>query len=444
MKTLPPLQTPLKEPADTPDRGGLPPGDILDAGWLKALAMQCGADAAGLVEPGREALKGDAAAFATLLPGAGTVVALAVRVNPEALRTPWMGVANREAGFASKAVDDAASELSRRLMGLGVRSVAVQGAFPMDAQKWPGKMWAIAHKILAEQAGLGRMGHHRLLIHPVFGTAVLLSAVLLDRRASGYDAPLAQNPCNGCKLCVAACPTGAIAADGSFSLVNCATHNYRYRLGGFNDWVENVVESRDRSAYRKRVPGEETVSMWQALAYGTNYTCLNCLAVCPAGTACAPGPEAPRGKALVDLLQQRGGSIFVLKGSDAEAHAERSFPPERIRRVRSGNRVASARAFLQALPVVFQPGRAEGLDARFHFDFTGADPCRGTVVIRGGKLQVTPGLEGRPDLVVTADGPTWTAYLAGEARLLPALLRRRIRIKGAPSLLKAFSRCFPG
>jgi ferredoxin len=372
------------------------------------------------------------------------VVSLLVRVNPEALRTPWMGVANREAAFANRTVDDAASELSRRLRTLGVRSVAVPGAFPMDTQQWPGKMWSIAHKPLAEQAGLGRMGHHRLLIHPVFGTAVLLSAVLVDRQASSYDAPLEQSPCNGCKLCVAACPTGSIRADGSFSLVNCATHNYRYRLGGFNDWVENVVESKDGSAYRKRIPGAETVSMWQSLATGSNYTCLNCLAVCPAGTAGAPGPEAPRGKALVDLLKHRGGSIFVLKGSDAEAHAERNFPPERIRRVGSGNRVASARGFLQALPVVFQPGRAQGLDARFHFDFTGADPCRATVVIRDGKLQVTPGLEGKPDLALSADGPTWVAYLAGEARLLPALLRRRIRIKGAPSLLKAFSRCFPG
>jgi ferredoxin len=43
-----------------------------------------------------------------------------------------------------------------------------------------------------------------------------------------------------CKLCVAACPVGAIGPDGSFNFSSCFTHNYREFLGGFSDWIEQV------------------------------------------------------------------------------------------------------------------------------------------------------------------------------------------------------------
>ena len=201
----------MEHGSDRPQAGASLP-EILDAAWLKDLALRCGADDAGLVEPTRKALEGDADAVAALLPGGKTILSLAVHINADALRTPWMGVANREASFAAKTADDAASEISRRLMALGVRSVAVPGSFPMDTQKWPGKTWPLSHKLVAEQAGLGRMGHHRLVIHPVFGTAISLSAVLLDHQVFSYDAPLDTSACDNCKLCVAACPTGSIRA----------------------------------------------------------------------------------------------------------------------------------------------------------------------------------------------------------------------------------------
>ncbi|MBI5440872.1 MAG: 4Fe-4S ferredoxin [Deltaproteobacteria bacterium] len=441
------MRTRRTEPAATRNCSAPPSTEPLDSVWLKELAMRCGADDVGLVDAGRGALRAEAPGIDSLLPGARTVVSIAVRMNPDALRSPWMGVVNREAGFANRAVDEAASELSQSLLAAGVRSVAVPAAFPMDMQNWPGKLWPVSHKIIAEQAGLGRMGHHRLLIHPRFGTAVLLSAVIVDRPSSAYDAPSEENPCSGCKLCVAACPTGSIRPDGTFSFVNCATHNYRYRLGGFVDWAESLAESKSRRDYRNRVPDAETVSLWQALAYGTNYTCLNCLAVCPAAAECDVATEqerrAPRSAALAQALRARGGPVYVLRGSDAETHAEKTFPAERIRRVRGGTRPASARGFVQALPLVFQPGRARGLDATYHFDFTGADPCQATVVIRHQTLAVASELKGSPDLKVVTDGPTWVSFLAGETRLFPALLRRRIRIHGRPSLLKAFARCFP-
>ena len=58
-------------------------------------------------------------------------------------------------------------------------------------------------------------------------------------------------------------------------------------------------------------------------------------------------------------------------------------------------------------------------------------------------MQVQDGHQGEADLRVAADSETWLGFLAKERGLLWALLRRRIRIKGAPRLLVAFGKCFP-
>ena len=137
------------------------------------------------------------------------------------------------------------------------------------------------------------MGIHRNVIHPRFGNFILLGTILvgadlevenaLDAGGEACDQPIDFNPCLECKLCVAACPTGAIGSDGHFDFSACYTHNYREFMGGFDDWVEQVADSRDRMDYRERVTLPETVSMWQSLSYGANYKAAYCMGVCPAG-----------------------------------------------------------------------------------------------------------------------------------------------------------------
>ena len=58
-----------------------------------------------------------------------------------------------------------------------------------------------------------------------------------------YDKPLDYDPCVGCQLCVVVCPVGAIDVKKGLDFNACMTHNYRDFMGGFEDWVENIVES---------------------------------------------------------------------------------------------------------------------------------------------------------------------------------------------------------
>jgi putative sterol carrier protein len=56
---------------------------------------------------------------------------------------------------------------------------------------------------------------------------------------------------------------------------------------------------------------------------------------------------------------------------------------------------------------------------------------------------VEDGHVGEADLQVAADSRMWLDMLAGDVNVVWALLRRRIRLRGSPRLLRAFARCFP-
>jgi Fe-S-cluster-containing hydrogenase component 2 len=316
----------------------------------------------------------------------------------------------------------------------------------MEQDRFPGKIWVVAHKPVAVAAGLGRMGIHRNVIHPKFGNFIILGTVLLDAEATAYGQPLDYNPCLECKLCVAACPVGAISPDGDFQFANCATHNYREFMSGFSDWVEKVADSKDGLDYRRKVSISETASLWQSLAFGPNYKAAYCLAVCPAGEDVIGPFLTNRAGYLQDTvrpLTEKQETIYVIPGSDAEEHVLRRFPDKKVKRVASGMRSSNIGGFLFGLKLLFQPGRAAGLNAVYHFTFTGKEPKEATVTIRDGTLQVQDGHQGEADLHVTADSEAWLGFLAKERSLLWALLRRRIRIKGSPKLLVAFGKCFP-
>lgn len=418
----------------------------LDADHLRNLALESGADDIGLVEIDRPALAGQREDFLKIFPEARSILSIVCRLNPENVRS--VSRSSSDLDF-KEAINDTDAVLRKMMWALrkeGVRCMAPSSGFPMDLDLWPGKMWPVAHKPVAEEAGNGIMGNHRLLIHPRFGAFVALGTMLINRPASTYDKPLDYNPCIKCGLCSAVCPVGAVGKDGDFHFGNCMTHNYRDRLGGFSDWVEKIVESKDALQYRKKVSDPETVSMWQGMTYGVSNKCSYCMAVCPAGEEMI-GPYLEDRKAymasVVKPLQEREDIVYVVPGSDAEAHTTRRFPKKVVKTVGNGLRPRSVANFLGALPLIFQSKQAEGIDATYHFTFTGAEEITSTVSIRNKGLEVQDGHHGSADMHVTADSQTWISFLSKEQSLLGALLGRKIRLKGSPSLMKAFARCFP-
>jgi ferredoxin len=312
--------------------------------------------------------------------------------------------------------------------------------------RFPGKTFVLSHKPIAVAAGLGVMGIHRNVIHPRFGNFVLLGTVVTDVPLESDSAPLDFNPCLECKLCVAACPVGAISSDGAFDVSACFTHNYRDFAGGFIDWVEQIANARNARDYRARVTDSESASMWQSLSFGANYKAAYCLAVCPAGEDVIGPFLHSRAEFLAEVvrpLQQKVEPIYVLPDSDAEEHVQRRFSHKTLRRVGGGVHVASIAAFARGLPLRFQRAKARNVSLRVHFSFRGAERAQLTVAIGRQSIAVEDGLSGEADLHVDADAKTWLAVLNGERSIALALLLRRIRVRGPLRLLRQFRHCFP-
>ncbi len=418
----------------------------LDAGWLKQLILDAGADDVGFVEIARPALDDQRQDILKAFPHTKTLISFVVRMNREAIRTPARSVSNLEFHHSGDEVNDIARSVVQTLEDRGIRAMNPAMGFPMEMDRFPGKVWVVSHKPVAVAAGLGMMGIHRNVIHPKFGNFILLGTILLDTEVSESSQRIDYNPCLECKLCVAACPVGAISPDGDFNVSACYTHNYREFMGGFTDWVEQVADSKNARDYRSRVSDAESASMWQSLSYGANYKAAYCLAVCPAGEDVIGPYLADRKvhlKEIVRPLQEKQETIYVTRNSDAEDHVAKRFPHKTIKHVGNSLRPTTIEAFLSGIPHVFQPGKSAGLNATFHFTFTGHEQRQATVVIQEQKIIVKEGHVGQPDLHVTADARTWIGFLRKEKNVVWALLRRKIRLEGPLKLLVAFGKCFP-
>lgn len=413
---------------------------------VRRIALAAGADDASAVALTHPDLAEEAPYVEAALPGARTLIAIVLRMHVDNVRSPERSIANLEFHRTGKAVDDVAHAIAKALGELGHRAINPAMAFPMEMDRFPERSWVVSHKRVAVAAGLGKMGLHRSVIHPRFGSFVLLGTIVTDAELADDAKPLDFDPCLRCQLCVAACPVGAIERDGSFRFSACYTHNYREFMSGFTDFVEEVADARDRHDFRSRVSQSESASMWQSLAFRPNYKAAYCLSVCPAGEDVIPPyleSRAEHVRTIVRPLLDRDEPVYVIAGSDAEEHVRKRFPHKRPRRVRSSLRPRSARHFIQALPLSFQRERARDLEARFHFDFAGADPIRATVVIDKGNLLIEDGLTGEPDLAVQCDGRLWIAILEKRESPLLSALTGKLRLRGKRALLMRFRACFP-
>lgn len=126
---------------------------------------------------------------------------------------PARSVANLEFHDTGDQVNEVARKIVAALEWQGVRALNPAMGFPMEMDRFPGKLWVVSHKPVAVAAGLGHMGIHRNVIHPKFGSFILLGTILLDREVTAYSRPIDYNLCLECKLCVSACLVGAIGLD---------------------------------------------------------------------------------------------------------------------------------------------------------------------------------------------------------------------------------------
>jgi ferredoxin len=315
-----------------------PPG-VIDAEWLRRVCLEAGADDVAFASVDDPALASEVEHVDGALPGTRSYISLVVKMNRDNVRSTARSVANQEFHRSGEIMNEAAHRITRALQDAGHRAINPSMSFPMEMANYPGRIWVVAHKPVAVASGLGVMGIHRNVIHPKFGNFILLGTVLVDAPISSYGEPLDYSPCLECKLCVAACPVGAIKKNGDFDFVACSVHNYREFMGGFTDWAQTIADSEDAADFRSRVSDSDNASMWQSLSFKANYKAAYCLAVCPAGEDVIE-PFLDDRKGFMDLvlkpLQEKRETLYVLPNSEAKEHAEKRYPHKTVKVVDSG------------------------------------------------------------------------------------------------------------
>src|SRR5256714_13625843 len=80
--------------------------ESMDAGWLKQLVLDAGADDVGFVEIGRPALDDQREDILKAVPHTKTLISFVVRMNREAIRTPAPSVSHTEFHHSGGEGDD--------------------------------------------------------------------------------------------------------------------------------------------------------------------------------------------------------------------------------------------------------------------------------------------------------------------------------------------------
>jgi epoxyqueuosine reductase QueG len=305
------------------------------ASELRKICLESGADDAGFVDLDREALQKEREGILRVYPLTRSIISIIKVMNRENIQSPARYVSSDEYHSVGDEFAGMGREILRRFNKLGIRGVVPTKSWPMDLNRWPGKIWDISHKILAVEAGLGQMGINRIVLHPKYGGFIQLNSILVGAELDEYGRPLTEDPCLKCHLCAVVCPTGAINKNEPFDFSACSTHCYRDNMVGFQKWIEAIISSKDFADYRSRFNDSETAFLWQSLMFRISYRCGYCVAVCPAGEEVKPfylqNKEAYIQQVLKPL-RDKVEPVYVVSGSKAESAAKRN-PQKQIKRV---------------------------------------------------------------------------------------------------------------
>jgi epoxyqueuosine reductase QueG len=106
-------------------------------------------------------------------------------------------------------LDQTAFHLVRFIEEQGKRAISIPASQLVD---WEHHKGHVSHRHLAEQAGLGYIGRHGLLVHPKHGAQVRYCSILTDLEFVPDERVEAD--CGPCRKCIAACPARAITENG--------------------------------------------------------------------------------------------------------------------------------------------------------------------------------------------------------------------------------------
>ena len=102
-------------------------------------------------------------------------------------------------------LDQAAFKVSNYLQKKDYLAIPIPASQILD---WQNQKAHLSHKKIGYLAGLGWIGRNNLLVNKILGSQFRLVSILINLPLK-TDKPLRED-CGECRLCIAACPVGAI------------------------------------------------------------------------------------------------------------------------------------------------------------------------------------------------------------------------------------------
>lgn len=175
---------------------------------VKELMRSLGADLCGIAGVDRFAEAPQGYHPCDVLPSCRSVISFACAFPVGTLRCASHAPYTRVRNSITPHMDEIALRFCMEMQKRGVLCVPI----PTNESEWDARTgrWrsVVSQKHAAKAAGLGTIGRHSLLITPEYGSMVWLGAALCEAELEA-DA-LLEPVCNGCGLCVEACPVHAL------------------------------------------------------------------------------------------------------------------------------------------------------------------------------------------------------------------------------------------
>ena len=189
----------------------------------KDLAMSYGAGAVGIVTTEMLAGGPPSTDLTYVLPNAKSAVSFAVPLDQKFIE-PWFNKQNHADHFRDNIRTNVIAsgislELANYLNQKGYPSVPLTAntAYRTESKNGPyDEIPPISHRYLAVRSGVGFFGLSGNVLTPKDGAAIILGSVVTEAKLIATEPlPVADNYCDDCRLCKAACASGFIDGEES-------------------------------------------------------------------------------------------------------------------------------------------------------------------------------------------------------------------------------------
>lgn len=255
---------------------------VVSSQQVKSAAMEAGADLVGIAladcveaAPRRRGPR-------NVLPEARSVVVFAKRMLVGSIESSSDEVSTYQNLAVYHELERISYLVGAFLEKSGHRSATIPAYSPVEmTSETKGFVGVVSLRHVAQAAGLGKIGRSNILVTPDLGPRIRLGAVVTTASLEA-DREFGDDLCGDCRLCVDACPVGAISEPGKTHTGRCVRRILPYGLSAVIKYLTETLEQTPEKTKNSFLE-PDFWNLYQSLQLGMQYGCHACMNACPVG-----------------------------------------------------------------------------------------------------------------------------------------------------------------